>query len=103
MASLSACPTLVGSAWSKYTWMYGALLRYCCTVLSDGSWIAEMACGLDGRVAVLVVTSLVCTSVLARYLRKSGQAGPALTAQEKPSPPPSAVPGVPLPPATSGK
>src|SRR3954466_2183856 len=36
------------------------------------------------------------------YFRKSAQAGPALTAHEKPSPPPSAVPGVPLPPSIDG-
>src|SRR4051812_17100292 len=83
--------------------MYGEALRYSCTVLSDGSWIAEIAFGFAGSVAVLVCTSLVCTSGLAMYFRKSAHAGPALTAQEKPSPPPSAVPGVPLPPSTVGK
>src|SRR4051794_934242 len=61
-----------------------------------------MAAGFAGRVAVFVCTSLLCTSVLATYLRKSAQAAPPLTLHEKPSPPPSAVPGVPLPPATVG-
>src|SRR3954454_19357646 len=82
--------------------MYGADCSDCSTSFNDGSDTAELAAGLDGRVAVWLCTSLVCTSALAMYLRKSAHAAVALEVQEKPSPPPSAAPGLPAPPGTDG-
>src|SRR5450432_502596 len=64
--------------------------------------MAEVAPPLDGMLIAVAFTSSSSTGTLVKYYRNAAHASGALVEHEKPSPPPSAAPGSPLPPVIDG-
>src|SRR5690242_15863767 len=99
---LSAVPTAVGSALSKYSSTNEDLSRNDSTFFSVASVTADSASGLTGRPAP-VAAKVFWFSAFIRKFRKSAHSGGAFTEQENPSPPPKEASGLPWPPDTAGK